>query len=38
LSYEDIGEILHVPAGTAKSRMHHALARLRTSIETEQNA
>ncbi len=36
LSYDDISEALGVPPGTAKSRAHHAIARLRDALETEE--
>ena len=33
LPYAEIGEILGIPVGTVKSRMHYALARLRKLVE-----
>jgi RNA polymerase sigma-70 factor (ECF subfamily) len=33
LTVEQIAERVHAPAGTVKSRLHHALARLRASLE-----
>lgn len=33
LSYAEVGSILGVPVGTVKSRMHHALRRLRDVLE-----
>ncbi len=35
LSYEEIGEVLDCPAGTAKSDVHRGLGRLRTLLATE---
>jgi len=32
LTYEEIGEVLACPTGTAKSRFHHAVRRLRTAL------
>jgi RNA polymerase sigma-70 factor (ECF subfamily) len=32
LTYEEIAEILNVPAGTIKSRLHHAFENLRRSL------
>lgn len=32
LTYEEIGEVLAIPAGTAKSRLHHAVMRLRAEL------
>jgi RNA polymerase sigma-70 factor (ECF subfamily) len=29
LKYEEVGEILQIPVGTVKSRMHHAIERLK---------
>ena len=34
LSYQEIAEIIQIPLGTVKSRMHHALKQLREGIET----
>lgn len=36
LSYDEIGEVLERPAGTAKSDVHRGLERLRTMINTEE--
>lgn len=33
LPYQEVSEILGIPVGTVKSRMHHALARLRSLLE-----
>ena len=35
LSYEEIGEVLDCPAGTAKSDVHRGLGRLRTLLAME---
>jgi RNA polymerase sigma factor (sigma-70 family) len=35
LSYEEIGEVVGCPAGTAKSDVHRGLGRLRTLLATE---
>lgn len=32
LSYEEIAEVLAIPVGTVRSRLHHAVARLRESL------
>ena len=36
LSYDEIGEVLNRPAGTAKSDVYRGLERLRTMINTEE--
>ena len=36
LSYEEIGEVLDCPVGTAKSDVHRGLERLRTLLATEE--
>jgi RNA polymerase sigma-70 factor (ECF subfamily) len=33
MTYEQIGSALHIPAGTAKSRLHHAMEELRTAMQ-----
>lgn len=33
LRYEEIGEILNIPVGTVKSRMHHAIERLKDLLK-----
>ena len=33
LSYEEIAEVLAVPVGTVRSRLHHAVLRLRETIK-----
>ena len=35
LSYAEIGAILDIPVGTVKSRMFHAVRKLREAVETE---
>lgn len=35
MKYQDIAEVLEVPVGTVKSRMHAATAKLRTLLEAE---
>jgi RNA polymerase sigma-70 factor (ECF subfamily) len=35
LSYEEIGEVVGCPAGTAKSDVHRGLERLRNLLATE---
>ena len=35
LSYREIAEVLGIPRGTVKSRMHHALARIREVLRVE---
>jgi RNA polymerase sigma-70 factor (ECF subfamily) len=35
LKYEEIGQILRIPVGTVKSRMHEAVRRLRHRLEDE---
>ncbi len=35
LSYEEIGEVLKIPVGTVRSRLHNALGILRTLLEVE---
>jgi len=37
LKVEDIAKVLDIPAGTVKSRLNHAHARLRTAIEQAQS-
>jgi RNA polymerase sigma-70 factor, ECF subfamily len=32
LSYEEIAEVLGIPVGTVRSRLHHAIARLRETL------
>jgi RNA polymerase sigma-70 factor (ECF subfamily) len=32
LSYEEIAEVLQIPVGTVRSRLHHALQRLRAAL------
>lgn len=32
LSYAEIAEVLQIPVGTVRSRLHHALARLRVAV------
>lgn len=32
LSYEEIAEVLAIPVGTVRSRLHHAVARLRQAL------
>lgn len=32
LSYEEIAEVLGIPVGTVRSRLHHAVAQLRNSL------
>ena len=34
LKYQDIGEALEIPVGTVKSRMFHAVRRLREILES----
>lgn len=36
LSLADIGEVLGIPIGTVKSRLHHALRRLRAHVEKDE--
>ena len=36
LSYDEIGEVINRPAGTAKSDVYRGLERLRTMITTEE--
>lgn len=38
LSHHEISSILHIPEGTVKSRLHHALKELRTVLEQESPA
>ena len=33
MSYDQIGEVLQIPSGTAKSRLHYATAELRRLLE-----
>ncbi len=35
LSYDEIAEVLQIPVGTVRSRLHHALRRLRAAVVTE---
>jgi RNA polymerase sigma-70 factor (ECF subfamily) len=35
LSYEEIAEVLAIPVGTVRSRLHHAVLRLRATINPE---
>jgi len=35
LRYAEIAEVLQIPVGTVKSRMHHAVARLQEQLEEE---
>ena len=35
LSYEEISEVLKIPVGTVRSRLHNALGKLRTLLEVE---
>lgn len=35
LTYEEIGQFLQIPVGTVRSRLHHALEKLRSSLEVE---
>jgi RNA polymerase sigma-70 factor (ECF subfamily) len=37
LTVDDIGERIGVPSGTVKSRLHHALGRLRTALTIAEN-
>lgn len=32
LSYDEIADVLHIPVGTVRSRLHHALRRLRAAV------
>jgi RNA polymerase sigma-70 factor (ECF subfamily) len=38
LSYAEIAEVLHIPIGTVRSRLHHAIARLRDTLNASQSA
>jgi len=38
LSYEEIAEVLAIPVGTVRSRLHHAVLRLREIINPEINS
>ncbi|MCA1946573.1 MAG: sigma-70 family RNA polymerase sigma factor [Armatimonadetes bacterium] len=35
LTYEEAAQVLGVPTGTVKSRLHHAFARLRSSLQAQ---
>jgi RNA polymerase sigma-70 factor (ECF subfamily) len=35
LSYEEISEVLKIPVGTVRSRLHNAISKLRTLLEIE---
>ena len=35
LSYEEISQVLQIPVGTVRSRLHHALGKLRLALEVE---
>ncbi len=35
LTYEEAAQVLGVPAGTVKSRLHHAFAKLRASLQAQ---
>jgi RNA polymerase sigma-70 factor, ECF subfamily len=37
LSYEEIAEVLEIPIGTVRSRLHVAMIRLRRSMDVENN-
>lgn len=37
-SYQEIGEMLGIPEGTVKSRVHHALGQLRKELKTNEKA
>jgi RNA polymerase sigma-70 factor (ECF subfamily) len=37
LSYEEIAQVLGCPVGTVKSRLHHALATLRSKVDATEN-
>jgi RNA polymerase sigma-70 factor (ECF subfamily) len=37
LSYAEIAEALGIPVGTVRSRLHHAVAEVRTRLESEEN-
>ena len=37
LSYAEIAEALSIPVGTVRSRLHHAVAEVRTRLESEEN-
>ena len=38
LSYEEIAEVLAIPVGTVRSRLHHAVLRLRETIDPNLNS
>ncbi len=38
LSYEEIAEVLDVPVGTVRSRLHHAVAQLRATLNPSASA
>ena len=35
LPFEEIAELLDIPIGTARSRLHYAIRALRSAIETD---
>jgi RNA polymerase sigma-70 factor (ECF subfamily) len=37
LSYEEIATVLGIPVGTVRSRLHHAVLRLRTALTTSES-
>ena len=37
LSYAEIAEALDIPVGTVRSRLHHAVAEVRTRLDSEEN-
>jgi RNA polymerase sigma-70 factor, ECF subfamily len=38
LADREIAELMHVPTGTVKSRLHHGLRRLRAAFDAEDRA